>query len=123
MANVFLGDLRGAVKWQPQCEGLPAQETGLILKRLLKCNQLILLTIKAKEVAQPTVVDTQSFMTWKDEAFSLWIENGQIYKRGPFSRGSCSSRFRTLGILSTSWVTTSPRRLFWPSARLVQSYI
>ena len=27
MANVLLGDLRGAVKWQPQCEGLPAQET------------------------------------------------------------------------------------------------
>ncbi len=53
MANVFLGDLRGAVKRQPWCEGLPAQETGLILKRLLKCNQLRLLTIKAKEAAKP----------------------------------------------------------------------
>ncbi len=25
-----------------------------------------------KEVVQPTVVDTQSFLAWKDEAFILW---------------------------------------------------
>merc|ERR1712118_489906 len=30
-----------------------------------------------KEVVQPTVVDTQSFMAWKDEAFELWHEWGQ----------------------------------------------
>lgn len=26
-----------------------------------------------KEILQPTVVDTESFMVWKDEAFSLWL--------------------------------------------------
>merc|ERR1712054_202391 len=34
-----------------------------------------------KEVVQPTVVDTQSFMAWKDEAFELWHEWGQIYDK------------------------------------------
>ncbi len=27
-----------------------------------------------KEITQPTVVDTDSFMIWKDEAFQLWID-------------------------------------------------
>ncbi|KAF0753788.1 hypothetical protein AaE_005582, partial [Aphanomyces astaci] len=26
-----------------------------------------------KEILQPTIVDTDSFMAWKDEAFSLWL--------------------------------------------------
>ena len=30
--------------------------------------------LPGKEVVQPTVVDTQSFMAWKDEAFSVWNE-------------------------------------------------
>ena len=33
-----------------------------------------------KEVMQPTIVDTRSFLIWKDEAFSLWIDDwGSIY--------------------------------------------
>ena len=27
-----------------------------------------------QEVQQPTVVDSQAFMAWKDEAFALWDE-------------------------------------------------
>ena len=27
-----------------------------------------------REVLQPTVVDPEAFMVWKDEAFSLWLE-------------------------------------------------
>ena len=27
------------------------------------------------EIVQPTIVDTQSFLIWKDEAFSLWIDD------------------------------------------------
>jgi methylenetetrahydrofolate reductase (NADPH) len=165
VANVFIGYLRGTVKRLPWCEGLPAQETGLIMKQLLKYNELGLLTINSqprvngalstdpyvgwgplygfvyqkayleffcspetleklmrgveterlhflsytavnkaedvksntpddrsvnavtwgifpgKEVVQPTVVDTQSFMAWKDEAFQLWHEWGQIYDK------------------------------------------
>lgn len=32
-----------------------------------------------KEVVQPTVVDYQSFLVWKDEAFALWSEWSEIY--------------------------------------------
>jgi len=35
---------------------------------------------KGKEVIQPTVVDHEAFVIWKDEAFVSWIENwGIIY--------------------------------------------
>ena len=27
-----------------------------------------------REVIQPTVVDPEAFMVWKDEAFSLWLQ-------------------------------------------------
>ena len=26
-----------------------------------------------KEIIQPTIVDSESFMAWKDEAFALWL--------------------------------------------------
>ena len=33
-----------------------------------------------KEIVQPTIVDTRSFLIWKDEAFGLWIsEWANIY--------------------------------------------
>lgn len=36
-----------------------------------------------KEVQQPTVVDTESFLVWKDEAFALWKVHWQsIYQAG-----------------------------------------
>lgn len=36
-----------------------------------------------KEIIQPTVVDTDSFQVWKDEAFLLWRMQWQsIYPRG-----------------------------------------
>ena len=28
-----------------------------------------------QEIVQPTIVDTRSFFIWKDEAFSLWIDD------------------------------------------------
>ena len=28
-----------------------------------------------QEIMQPTIVDTRSFLIWKDEAFSLWIDD------------------------------------------------
>lgn len=190
IANVLIGYLRGTVKRLPWCEGLPAQETGLILKQLFKYNQLGLLTINSqprvngalstdpsvgwgpahgfvyqkayvelfcspesleklargieseklhflsytavdkaedvrsnnpddrsvnaltwgifpgKEVVQPTVVDTLSFMACKHEAFGLWDEWGLR------PRGSCSSRSRAPGTSSTWWTTTSSRATF-----------
>lgn len=36
-----------------------------------------------KEIIQPTVVDTEAFSFWKDEAFALWISQWQcLYKPG-----------------------------------------
>ena len=35
-----------------------------------------------KEIIQPTVVDPDSFMTWKDEAFALWLDVwGSLYEK------------------------------------------
>lgn len=33
------------------------------------------------EVIQPTIVESMSFMAWKDEAFELWNEWARIYDR------------------------------------------
>merc|ERR1719271_1123771 len=40
----------------------------------------------SQEIRQPTVVDVNSFMAWKDEAFSLWGEWSSIYPAGSESR-------------------------------------
>lgn len=39
------------------------------------------------EVLQPTVVDHEAFMVWKDEAFSLWLKNWAVIYE-PDSRAS-----------------------------------
>merc|ERR1719487_148114 len=39
-----------------------------------------------REIMQPTVVDTKSFMAWKDEAFALWEEWSSIYEAGSESQ-------------------------------------
>lgn len=41
----------------------------------------------AKEIIQPTVVDANSFIIWKDEAFELWSKGwAQLYPEGDLSR-------------------------------------
>lgn len=35
---------------------------------------------KSKEILQPTVVDSQAFAIWKDEAFSHWSDWSSIYE-------------------------------------------
>ncbi len=36
-----------------------------------------------REIIQPTVVDPESFLVWKDEAFALWREQwGKLYPEG-----------------------------------------
>lgn len=40
-----------------------------------------------REVLQPTIVDTLSFVEWKDEAFGLWMSMwGELYEEGTPSR-------------------------------------
>ena len=35
-----------------------------------------------KEIMQPTIVDTRSFLIWKDEAFGLWMSDwASIYEK------------------------------------------
>ena len=40
-----------------------------------------------REIIQPTVVDFQSYMVWKDEAFQIWKEDwASLYDEGSESR-------------------------------------
>ena len=40
----------------------------------------------SKEIIQPTIVDMESFMIWKDEAFQLWIDEWRyLYEPGSTS--------------------------------------
>jgi len=40
-----------------------------------------------REIIQPTVVDPESFLVWKDEAFGLWTEQwAKLYPEGSKSR-------------------------------------
>eukprot|EP01026_Neomeris_dumetosa_P055067 TRINITY_DN4982_c0_g2_i1.p1 TRINITY_DN4982_c0_g2~~TRINITY_DN4982_c0_g2_i1.p1 ORF type:complete len:598 (+),score=95.62 TRINITY_DN4982_c0_g2_i1:193-1986(+) len=50
-----------------------------------------------KEVIQPTVVEPNSFMVWKDEAFQLWMtEWAQLYEEG-------SDSWKLLNGIQESW--------------------
>lgn len=40
-----------------------------------------------REIIQPTVVDPESYLVWKDEAFALWTEQwGNLYPLSSKSR-------------------------------------
>lgn len=43
-----------------------------------------------KEIIQPTVVESVSFMAWKDEAFELWNQWSHIYPEGSTARNLLS---------------------------------
>merc|ERR1719160_2277495 len=61
----------------------------------------------AREVSQPTVVDVNSFMAWKDEAFSLWGEWSSIYAEGSESRKlieSISDTYYLVNIVDDNFV-------------------
>merc|ERR1712224_393785 len=61
----------------------------------------------ANEIKQPTVVDVNSFMAWKDEAFSLWGEWSSIYAEGSESRKlieSISDSYYLVNIVDDNFV-------------------
>ena len=61
----------------------------------------------AAEIRQPTVVDFNSFMAWKDEAFSLWGEWSSIYAEGTESRKlieSVSDTYYLVNIVDDNFV-------------------
>merc|ERR1719316_1511496 len=61
----------------------------------------------AAEIRQPTVVDVNSFMAWKDEAFSLWGEWSSIYEAGSESRkliDSISDSYYLVNIVDDNFV-------------------
>jgi len=49
-----------------------------------------------QEIIQPTIVEAQSFMAWKDEAFGLWKIWATIYDEG-------SEAARTVGEIAEKW--------------------
>merc|ERR1719321_1936026 len=61
----------------------------------------------AAEVRQPTVVDVNSFMAWKDEAFALWGDWSSIYAEGSESRKlieSISDTYYLVNIVDDNFV-------------------
>merc|ERR1719161_249990 len=61
----------------------------------------------AAEIRQPTIVDVNSFMAWKDEAFSLWGEWSSIYAEGSDSRKlieSISDTYYLVNIVDDNFV-------------------
>jgi len=48
------------------------------------------------EIQQPTVVDSTSFLAWKDEAFSLWSVWANLYP-------SDSQSFNTIKYIQSNW--------------------
>merc|ERR1719327_18989 len=62
----------------------------------------------AAEIRQPTVVDVNSFMAWKDEAFSPWGEWSSIYAEGSESRKlieSISDTYYLVNIVDDNFVS------------------
>jgi methylenetetrahydrofolate reductase (NADPH) len=61
-----------------------------------------------QEVQQPTVVDPDSFIIWKDEAFALWVEHwGTLYPRGSPSRkliDSIANEFYLINMVDNNFV-------------------
>merc|ERR1711985_28484 len=60
-----------------------------------------------REIMQPTVVDVNSFMAWKDEAFSLWGEWSSIYAQDSESRKlieSISDSYYLVNIVDDNFV-------------------
>jgi methylenetetrahydrofolate reductase (NADPH) len=49
-----------------------------------------------QEIVQPTVVDRNSFLAWKDEAFELWAQWSQLYDNS-------SPTFELLSKMEQEW--------------------
>lgn len=54
------------------------------------CHRPIAVTwgvFPGREIIQPTIVDPESYLVWKDEAFALWEEQwAKLYEEGTKSR-------------------------------------
>lgn len=72
-----------------------------------------------REVIQPTIVDKESFMVWKDEAFSLWRNRWQVlYDEGTPAHtvlGKCASDLLLCNVVDNDFVTGD---VFAPFLRL-----
>ena len=53
-----------------------------------------------KEVVQPTVVDSESFKIWKDEAFGLWKTWAEVYEEGSESANVLSNVYDTYYLMN-----------------------
>ncbi len=54
-----------------------------------------------REISQPTVVDSHSFMTWKDEAFQLWLDEwASLYQEDSLSHKLISEIYEGYYLMS-----------------------
>ncbi|KAI0672842.1 methylenetetrahydrofolate reduct [Trametes maxima] len=65
-----------------------------------------------QEIAQTTIIEKESFLSWKDEAFSIWTEWASFYRPG--------SQERTLleGVRDQRWLVTLIHHDFMDSSAL-----
>lgn len=54
----------------------------------------------SKEVIQPTIIDSQSFRAWNEEAFLLWIEWARCYKKETESYGLLNNIYNSYYLVS-----------------------
>ena len=57
----------------------------------LKVNAVTWGVFPGREIIQPTVVDPESFRTWKDEAFGLWISQWATLYTNESAADTCAS--------------------------------
>jgi len=73
-----------------------------------------------KEILQPTVVDTNSFFVWKDEAFALWNLWGNIYDEDSTSRNliqKARDSYYLISIVDNNYITGNIWDIFMEIAR------
>jgi len=80
--------LQTAVKEQPSLTYLAVNSSGEFHgnQRSTNVNAVTWGVFPGKEIIQPTVVDQESFLVWKDEAFQLWLtEWASLYPKNSTS--------------------------------------
>jgi len=73
-----------------------------------------------KEILQPTVVDTNSFVVWKDEAFALWNLWGNIYDDDSISKNliqKVRDSYYLVSIVDNNFITGNIWNIFTELSR------
>ena len=77
-----------------------------------------------REVLQPTVVDVESFLVWKEEAFALWMIWADAYDEESVSRelilGEIMESFFLVSVVDADFVAGDIFAVFEKAASLLE---